>query len=49
MTSATPPLQAIDTAVEVADGLGLRVREPLPLRSTNNIVARLRPAPIVEI
>jgi hypothetical protein len=40
-------LRAIEAAVRVADGFGLRLQEPVLLRSTNNIVAWLRPAPIV--
>jgi len=38
---------AIEAAVRVANGFGLRLQEPVLLRSTNNIVAWLRPAPIV--
>ena len=39
--------RAIEAAVRVAEDFGLRIDEPVPLRSTNNIVAWLRPAPIV--
>ena len=38
---------AIEAAVEVAAACGVQVTEPLPLRSTNNIVVWLRPAMIV--
>jgi hypothetical protein len=47
MTSATSSLHAVEAAVEVAESFGLQVQQPLPLRSTNNIVAWLRPAPVV--
>lgn len=40
-------MKAIDAAIEVAGSFGLQVHEPLPLRSTNNVVAWLRPAAIV--
>ena len=38
---------AIEAAVEVAAACGVQVTEPLPLRSTNNIVVWLRPGMIV--
>jgi aminoglycoside phosphotransferase (APT) family kinase protein len=37
----------LEAAVEVAVALGLRVEEPVPLRSTNNIVVWLRPSMVV--
>jgi hypothetical protein len=37
----------IEVAVEVATTFGLRVEEPVPLRSTNNIAVWLRPAMVV--
>lgn len=40
-------MNAIEAAVRVAEDFGLRLHEPVLLRSTNNIVAWLRPAPIV--
>jgi hypothetical protein len=39
--------EAIATAIEVARGLGLPVRKPVSLRSTNNVVVWLRPTPVV--
>src|SRR5262249_26139523 len=38
---------AISIAADVARGFGLKVEEPVPLRSTNNAVAWLRPANVV--
>jgi hypothetical protein len=38
---------AIAVAMEVAQGLGLQVQEPVPLRSTNNVVVWLSPTQIV--
>lgn len=38
---------AISVATDVARELGLAIDEPVPLRSTNNIVAWLRPAAVV--
>jgi len=38
---------AISIAVDVAQDHGLAVEEPMPLRSTNNVVAWLRPANVV--
>ena len=38
---------AIAAAIEVARGLGLQVQEPVPLRSTNNVVVWLSPTPVV--
>jgi len=40
-------LKAIEAAIEVAERFGLQVHETLPLRSTNNVVAWLRPTSIV--
>ncbi len=40
-------MKAIEAAIEVAESFGLHVHEPLPLRSTNNVVAWLRPTSIV--
>ena len=40
-------MKAIEAAIEVAESFGLQVHEPLPLRSTNNVVAWLRPTSIV--
>ncbi len=40
-------LKAIEAAIEVVEHFGLQVHEPLLLRSTNNVVAWLRPTPIV--
>jgi hypothetical protein len=38
---------AIEGAVQIARGFGLDVREAVALRSTNNLVIWLRPAPVV--
>ncbi len=38
---------AISVAADVARGFGLTVEQPMPLRSTNNAVAWLRPAEVV--
>ena len=40
-------MRALEAAIHVAEQFGLHLHEPVPLRSTNNIVAWLRPAPIV--
>ena len=47
MTSPSDDLRAAEAAVRVAENFGCQLHEPLLLRSTNNIVAWLRPAPIV--
>jgi len=39
--------RAIDGAIGIARGFGLTVREAVPLRSTNNLVCWLSPAPVV--
>lgn len=39
--------EAIAVAMEVAQGLGLQVHEPVPLRSTNNVVVWLSPTQVV--
>lgn len=44
---ATSVQAAISVAIDVARRLGLTVEEPVLLRSTNNVVARLRPANVV--
>ena len=49
-SSTLPPdegVRALEAAIHVAEQFGLHLHEPVPLRSTNNIVAWLRPAPIV--
>lgn len=38
---------AIEAAVELATAFGLQVEEPVPLRSTNNIIVWLRPTMVV--
>jgi len=40
-------MNAVDAAVRVAETFGLRVDEPVLLRSTNNVVAWLRPSMVV--
>jgi hypothetical protein len=40
-------MSAVEAGVRVARGFGLRVEEPVLLRSTNNVVAWLRPSPVV--
>lgn len=40
-------MEAIQAAVKVAAAFGVQVKEPVPLRSTNNTVVWLRPAVIV--
>jgi hypothetical protein len=40
-------VREIETAVELAVALGLQVEEPVPLRSTNNIIVWLRPSMVV--
>ena len=40
-------MNAIETTVELAVGFGLHVEEPVPLRSTNNILVWLRPSMVV--
>src|SRR5262245_31387367 len=37
----------IDAVASFARGLGVDVREAVPLRSTNNVVIHLRPSPVV--
>jgi len=38
---------AIEAAVRVATAFGVEVKEPVPLRSTNNTVVWLRPTMVV--
>lgn len=40
-------MNALEAGVCVAEKFGLRVEDPMPLRSTNNVVAWLRPLPVV--
>lgn len=40
-------MKAIQAALELAAAFGVQVKEPVPLRSTNNTVVWLRPAVIV--
>jgi hypothetical protein len=40
-------LNAVDASIRVAERFGLRVQEPVLLRSTNNVVAWLRPSAVV--
>lgn len=40
-------MKSIETAIEVAESFGLRIHEPQLLRSTNNVVAWLRPTSVV--
>ncbi len=39
--------RAVEAAIAIASGYGIKVRSPLMLRSTNNTVVHLGPAPIV--
>ena len=40
-------MNALEAGICVAEKFGLRVDDPMPLRSTNNVVAWLRPFPVV--
>ncbi len=40
-------MNAVEAGVRIAETFGLRVEEPVLLRSTNNVVAWLRPSPVV--
>jgi hypothetical protein len=47
MTAGNVFLNAIATATDIAEALGLRVEQPVLLRSTNNVVAWLSPTRVV--